>query len=146
MPKFDLTSSPLELLLREVYVHRAAGKSLAREFIREHEQIRQAANGGNVESRLQDEVYFFAVAAATGVEGNLTYNALAALMRAIHRPKHEIAGGGVKFGAVVSRQTYDRLRRQRYPGAMASRNISGIEKKLEMEYKLMVTLPPQAAE
>jgi hypothetical protein len=46
-------------------------------------------------------------------------------MRAKRRPKLEIAGEGVKFEAVVSR------------------NISGIEKKLEMEHKLMVTLPQE---
>ena len=146
MPKSDSTLNPLELLLREAYIHRAAGRSLARVFIREHEQIRQPAKGGNVEFRFEDTVYFFAVAAATGVRKNLAYNSLAALMRAIRKPKHEIAGEGLKFEAVVSRKTYNRLRCQRYPGAMASRSLSGIEKKLEMEYELMVTLPPETAE
>jgi hypothetical protein len=59
------------LLLREVYIHRAVGKSLACVFIRKHEQFRQAAKGGNVEFQYEDAVYFFAVAAATGVRGKL---------------------------------------------------------------------------
>jgi|HubBroStandDraft_6_1064221.scaffolds.fasta_scaffold86727_2 hypothetical protein len=142
MPKSYSTTNPLELLLREVYVHRAVRKSLPHIFIREHEQIRQSARGGNAGSRFEDAVYFFGVAAATGVKKNLTYNALADLMRAIRRPDHEISGKGLKFEAVISRKTYDRQRRHRYPGAIASGNISGIEKKLEMEYKLMVTLSP----
>jgi len=142
MPKPHTTPNHLESLLREVYVHRAARKSLPHLFIREHEQIRQAAKGRNAESRSEDAVYFFGVAAASGERKNLTYDALADLMRAIRRPNHEISGRGLKFESVISRETYDRQRRHRYPGAMASRNISGIEKKLEMEYKRMVTLSP----
>jgi hypothetical protein len=143
MPKSYSTPNPLELLLREVYVHRAVRKSLPHIFIREHAQIRQAARRGSAGSRFEDAVYFFGVAAATGVRKNLTYNALADLLKAIRRPNHEISGQGLKFESVISRKTYDRQRRHRYPGAMASRNISGIEKKLEMEYKLMVTLSPK---
>jgi hypothetical protein len=140
MSKSDSSPHPLELLLREAYVQRAAGRSLARVFLREHRQIRQAAWGRNADFRFEDAVYFFGVAAATGVRKNLTYSALADLTRAIRKPKHEISGKGLKFESVISRKTYDRQRRQMYPRAMASRNVPGIEKKLEMEYKLMVTL------
>lgn len=140
MPKSDSTLDPLELHLRDVYIHRAAGRSLARVFIREHRQIRQLAKGGTAGFRFEDSVYFFGVAAATGVRENLTYNALAGLMRAIRRPKHEISGKAMKFEAVISRKTYNWQRRQRYSRAMASRSISEIREKLETEYKLMVTL------
>ena len=140
MSKSDSSPHPLELLWREVYVHRAAGRSLPRVFLREHRRILQAAWGRNADFRFEDAVYFFGVAAATGVRKNLTYNALADLMRAIRKPKHEISGEGLKFESVISRKAYDRHRRQIYPRAMASRNVPGIEKKLEMEYQLMVTL------
>ena len=94
MPKNYSTANSLELLLREVYVHRAVRKSLPHMFIREHEQIRQAARGGNAGSRFEDAVYFFGVAAATGVRKNLTYNALADLMRAIRTKRQSWHGYG----------------------------------------------------
>ncbi len=128
-----------ELFSREVYIHRAVGRGLARTFFREFEEKEKAAEGGNVEFRFVDAIYFFAVAAANGVVGNLAYDALARIVRRVRRSEQEV-GGGVRFEVVISRKTYNRLRHQKHSGAKASRNCSEVERKLETEYKLMVTL------
>jgi hypothetical protein len=127
----------------ELYIHRAVEKGLARVFFREYEQSQsQKVAAGRrvaVAFRFADVVYFFAVAAASGVVGNLAYDALATVVRAIRKPKQEFPSG-VTFEVVISRRTYNRLHRQKHPGTKGiSRAISQIEKALEVEYRLMVT-------
>ncbi len=87
-----------------------------------------------------DVLYFFAVAAAQGVAGNLAYGALCRLVRAIRKPKQEIGSRELRFETVVSRKTYNRLRREEHPLAKACREPASITSKLETKYKLMVTL------
>ncbi len=133
-----LTHKLSELMSHEIYIHRAVGEGLARIFFTEFEQREKEAAGGNVEFRFVDAVYFFTVAAASGVLGNLAYDALKAIVRTVRRPKQEI--GSLKFEVVISRRTYNRLRRARHAGTKALRKSAAVEKKLETEYKLMVTL------
>lgn len=114
---------------------------MAGAFFRDFEQRRKDAEGWDVAFRFVDEIYFFAVAAASGVLGNLAYDALCGVVRAVRKPKKEI-GGGVKFEAVISRTLYNRVRRQNHPNARARNTSPTIEKKLETEYKLMVRLWP----
>jgi hypothetical protein len=127
-----------EAVRREVHIHRSAGIGLARVFFREYKQ--SPAGSSRVAFRFVDVVHFFALAAASGVVGNLAYGSLATAVRAVRKPKREIISGGVRFEAVVSRKTYNRLRRQRHPRATASRASSIIEDKLGTRYELMVTL------
>ena len=140
MAKLKKKSDLPEIVAREFYIHRAVGRGLAGVFFHEHEEKRGAAAGGHIAFRFADVVYFFAVAAANGVIGNLTYNALAALAQAVRKPKEELTGANVKFEAVVSRNTYNRLKRQKNGGNTAAKELSTAEKKLTKEYSLMVTL------
>src|ERR1700730_16678693 len=119
----DLRDLP-ESAAREVYIHRAVGRGLAHVFFKEHEAIQGAAHGSEVSFRFVDIVYFFAVAAAQGIVGNLTYAALMAAIRAVREPGQEIGSGGLRFEAVVSRRTYNRVRRQTHGSAKASRASS----------------------
>jgi hypothetical protein len=84
---------------------------------------------------------FFAKAAANGVLGNMTYDAIRELIRSIRKPKLEFGSGGIRFEAVVSRKFYNRVRRKKNSGKRAgSSSTEGVTKQLETEYRLMVSL------
>lgn len=93
----------------------------------------------DVEFRFVNAVYFVARAAAAGVIGNLTYHAIASLVRAIRKPNREIGGAGVKLELVVSRKTYDRIRSEKHGGKRARMVSSVLKSELRRTYTLMVT-------
>lgn len=87
MPKSNVNHEMAELLEHELYIHRAVGRGVAHKFFVEFENRQKAAEGGGVEFRFVDAVYFFAVSAAAGVIGNFAYAALASLVRRIRKPR-----------------------------------------------------------
>lgn len=124
---------------REVYIYRAVGRGPARIFYKEFEDSEKA--GRDAAFRFHDLVMFFAVAAGSGAIGNFTYAAIIRAIKAIRRPKQEIASKGIRFEAVVSRKTYNRVRREKNSGKRARQvPTPELEEKLETEYRLMVHL------
>jgi hypothetical protein len=84
---------------------------------------------------------FFARAAAEGVIGGFAYAAIVQAIKAIRKPTQEIGNKGIRFDAVVSRKTYNRVRREKNSGKRArQRPTPELEEKLEREYRLMVSL------
>jgi len=130
-----------EVVARELYIHEVISKGLARVFFSEYyEEERLRTRGGKVHFRFADVVYYFAQAAAMGVIGNLAYDTLKAIVRAVRNPKQEIPTGDIRFEVVVSRKTYNRLRLKRHPGKRAFTTQTEIEDGLRTQYKLMVGL------
>jgi hypothetical protein len=140
----DLRAPP-EAFAREKYIHRLVTKRPASVFFREFErrqkekELRQHKGIAAVEFRFVDAVYFIAQAAAAGVIGNLSYHAIASLVRAIRKPNRELGGRAVRFELVVSRKTYERLRSKKHPGERARTSLSVLKNELKTTYRLMVT-------
>jgi F0F1-type ATP synthase gamma subunit len=134
--KPTLPNTLLPLLAHEVYIHKAIGKGVAAVFFNEFEERQKRAEGGNVEFRFHDVIYFLAVAAASGVVGNLAYNTLKKVLSIIRKPRSE--GTNVKFSYVVRRSTYEKLREKKYPNEVASTDSTGIESQIELEYERIV--------
>lgn len=142
-----MTAFPKELQMyseefaREIYIYRVVGRGLARTFYKEFEEREKATEEGEVEFRFVDVVMFFAKAAANGVLGNVTYDAIRKAIKSIRKPKLEFVSGGLRFEAVVSRKFYNRIRRQKNSGKRAGRSPSEkLTNQLETEYRLMVSL------
>jgi hypothetical protein len=126
---------------REIYIYRIVGRGLARTFYKEFEEREKAKEEGEVEFRFVDVVMFFAKAAANGVLGNMTYDALRKAIKSIRKPRLEFGNGGIRFEAVVSRRFYNRIRQKKNSGKRADRSSSTkVAKQLETEYRLMVSL------
>jgi len=124
---------------RETYIYRVVRRGLPRVFYKEYEHSREA--GRQVKFRFADLVMYFAQAAAQGVIGNLAYYAIAKAIKALRKPKQEAMGKGLRFEAVISRRTYNRLRREQHPHTGARRiSTSEVDERLETEYRLMVSL------
>jgi hypothetical protein len=132
-----------EEFAREIYIYRAVGRGPARVFYKEFEDRQKAREepGVEVAHGFHDLVMYFAQAAAQGVIGNFTFAALLWAIKRVRQPKQEVASKGIRFDAVISRKTYDRVRRENNPGKR-SRQIPTpeLENKLEREYRLMVSL------
>lgn len=126
------------LLAHEFYIYEAVSKGVARVFYQEFEQRMKVAEGGDVEFRFHDVVFFLVMAAASGVVGNLAYDALKRAISAVRKPKLE--GGGVRLSSVVSRETYNRERRKKHPGTKASGISPKIKRELEKQYELVVSV------
>jgi hypothetical protein len=122
---------------REAYIYHVVGRGLPHVFYKEFEDRKKA--GREVAFRFHDIVMFFAAAAASGVIGNFTYAAILRAIKAIRKPKQEIGGADIRFDAVVSRKTYNRVRREKHSGKRG-RQVSTfeLEEKLQTEYRLMV--------
>ncbi len=100
----------------EMYAYRAVRRGPARIFYKEYEDSLRAKIGKERAAfRVHDVVLFFAKAAADGIIGNLAYAALSAIINRIRRPRKEIGGKQARFEAVVSRRTYNRIRRENHP-------------------------------
>jgi hypothetical protein len=128
-----------EVLAREFYIYRVVGRGIPRTFYKEYEDRRKA--GRQIAFRFHDIVMFFAAAAASGVIGNFAYAAIVRAINAVRKPNMEAMGKGDRFEQVVSRATYNRVRREEQPGKRALQNpTSVLEEKLEVEYRLMVNL------
>lgn len=141
----DLRQFP-EIAARELYIHRVVGRGAASIFFREYEWKRKEAflqrheGAATVAFRFPDVIYFIAAAAAQGVIGNLTYRAVASVVRAIRRPGHELGGGrSAKFEFIISKKTYERLRKERHSGERAKKPSSVFTRKVTRTYSLMVT-------
>jgi hypothetical protein len=145
IPRFpkDLRVYP-ETFARELYVYRVVGRGIPHVFYKEfedRERAKEEVHGGEVEFRFHDLIMFFAAAAASGVIGNLTYDAIRKAIEGIRKPQREVASKGIRFESVVSRKTYNRLRRERNPRTRAHRSSSlELEEKVDTEYRLMVSL------
>lgn len=142
----DLRNLP-ELWARELYIHRVVGRAPASAFFREFERKRQALEkqrtGRDVAFRFADVVYFIAQAAAMGIIGNIAYDALARMTRQLINSKPQpILGRRIKFEVVVSRTTYNCLRKQKHSGRRARDASLPFTHKLKKAYSLMVTLTP----
>lgn len=140
----DLHGLP-EPAAREIYIHRLIRKRPASIFFGEFErlqkekELQQQEGITAVEFRFVDAIYFIAQAAAAGVIGNLSYHAIASLVRAIRKPNREIGGYEIKFERVVSRKTYERLRRKKHEGKRARTASFVMKNELKTAYVLMVT-------
>ena len=136
----DLQMYPEEYA-REIYIYRIVGRGLARTFYKEFEDREKAKEEGEAEFRFVDVVMFFAKAAANGVLGNMTYDAIRKVIKSIRKPRLEFGSSGVRFEAVVSRRFYNRIRREKNSGQRADRSSSAkVINQLETEYRLMVSL------
>jgi hypothetical protein len=114
LPK-DLQKYP-DLLAREVYSYRVVSRGPARIFHQEYEDHLRAKLGNKkVAFSLHDIILFLAATAGSGVIQNLSYDALKALVSRIRKPKREFTGGKAKFELVVSRRSYNRLRKEKHP-------------------------------
>jgi hypothetical protein len=140
----DLRGLP-EIAAREFYIHQVVSKSPASvlfdEFTqRQKEEERRREGITGVEFRFAGVVYFMAQTAAAGVIGNLSYKAMGALVRTVRKPKEEFSPSGITFEVVVSRKTYDALRKKRHRGKRANRSSSAVKTELTKTYSLMVTM------
>ena len=133
-----------EELARELYIYRAVGREPACVFYKEFEDRQRAHDeqpGVEVEYRFHDLVMYFAQAAAQGVIGNFAFAAILWAIRRVREPKQEIASRGIRFDAVISRKTYNRIRREKNPGKRPRKTpTQELEQKLAKEYRLMVSL------
>jgi len=128
-----------EIWARETYIYRVVGRGLPRVFYKEYEDSLRA--GRKVKFHLPNVVMFFARAAAEGVIGGFAYAAIVRAIKAVRKPKREVGGKGIRFEAVVSRKTYNRVRRKEFSGKRARQvSTSELGEKLETEYRLMVSL------
>jgi hypothetical protein len=140
LPK-DLRHFP-DIWAMETYAYRSVRRGPARIFYKDYEDSRRAEMGKqHVAFRVHDIVLFFATAAGSGVIGNLAYAALVSIINRIRRPRKEVGGDNLRLEAVVSRQSYNRLRRKYHPDEKASRQREeAVERKLQTQYKLIVKL------
>ena len=128
-----------EAAAREMYIYRVVGRAPARTFYKEFEDRKRA--GRDVAFRFHDLVMFFAQCAAQGVIGNFAFAAILRAIKAIRKPKQEVGSKGVRFEAVVSRKTYNRVRREKNSAKRARQAPTHeLEERLETEYRLMVRL------
>lgn len=127
-----------------MYIYRVVGHGIPRFFYKQfedRERAKEGIHGRQGEFRFHDLVMFFAAAAASGVIGNLAYDAVRKAIQRVRKPGLEIASKGIHFGVVVSRKTYNRVRHEKNPGIRALRSSTPkFEEKLESEYRLMVSL------
>jgi hypothetical protein len=130
-----------DIVARELYKYRATSRGPARVFVHEYEASLRAAYKHRVAFSLHEIIFFFAKAAGSGVIGNFAYASIRKVVYALRRSRHELFGKNLEFDAVISRKTYRRLRRERYPEARPLRNVPAtVEKDLQTEYRLMVSL------
>lgn len=137
----DLRDLP-DVVASEIYRYRMVQRGPARVFCKEYEDsLRRNLGKKTVAFLLPDVVLFFAKAAAEGIIGNLAFFGLVKGINALRKRKQEIGGNGVLFEAVVSRRTYNRIRREPHPGSRARRALpSKLEEKLAIQYRLMIKL------
>jgi hypothetical protein len=128
----------------ELYIYDVVGRGLPHLFYAEYED--RQLQGREVAFRFVDVVMFIAAAAASGVIGNFTYAAIANAFKNIRTPSKEIGSQRVRFEAVVSRKTYNRVRRGQHPAKNAHRvRTPELEQELETQYRMMVRLTNEKA-
>jgi hypothetical protein len=136
-----------DLVVQELYSYSVVSRGAARVFCEEYEErLRSKLKSPGAKFHLHNIVLFMAKTAGTGVISNLAYAALVRLVAAVRKPKQEFPPNKYRFEAVISRTTYNRLRRERHPETKASRLVSdGLETKLQTDYRLMVMLTKDSA-
>ena len=82
---------------------------------------------------------FYWRAATEGVVGNLAYDALKRALTAVRKPKLE-GSGSTTLSAVVNRRSYNRERRKKHPGTRGTAISSKIQRELEKQYELFVSV------
>jgi hypothetical protein len=140
LPK-DLHEFP-DLIANELYLYRAVRRAPARIFNDTYENsLGKKRKTKTVAFHLPHVAIFFARAAAEGVIGNLAYAALCKLIERIRHSKSELFPTKLRFETVVSRVTYNSVRRDRHPDSNPSKAITErIESKIETQYRLIVLL------
>lgn len=140
LPK-DLRKFP-DLFARELYAYRATSRGPAKVLIQEYENtLRKLSKNETLAFRLHDVVFYLAKAAANGIVGNIAYAALDKLVGALRTRTQEIGSKKIEFRTVISRKTYNKLRRERHPGQNSLSAIPAkLDEKLHTEYRLMVSL------
>ena len=124
-------------LPHSMYLSESVARGPAHTFF--HDYYRRRQGGRRVAFSLADMAYFCAAAAASGVVGNLAYDALKNLIARIRTPQREIIGGETAFEAIVEEQTYERIRKHLHGRARALDGSEELEEKITIKYKLMVT-------
>jgi hypothetical protein len=139
--KSDLSGMPFfqaELLLYEQLQGLIAGRFYAA-YVKEKQK--KLHPGREVRYSLQHFVLFCFVAAAQGIIGNASFAAVSELLKRMRQPKAELLPTKATFEAVVSRDTYNRIRRERYPGNRADRDIDpDTQEFIEKTYRLTVAV------
>ena len=126
----------------ELYRYRVVGRGPARIFCQEYEdKLRANYWTKRVAFCLPGIIHFFAAVAAQGIIGNFAWAAVCKLASRIRLPKREFFPVKLQFEIVISRTTYNGLRRKRHPDIRPSQAIAPkAESKLETQYRLMVLL------
>jgi hypothetical protein len=153
-----------DLLASEEYRYRLVSKGLARHLYLDYEDslraktdrdgtvlasvsMKVARKRGAVQFALVPVAIFICATAASGIIGNLSYDALKAAVRRIRKPKREFPDKKITFESVISEKTYRRHRLEAHPNSLPSRTVSvELEQQLEMQYRLSVILtqdPPR---
>lgn len=149
----DLRELP-EVAAREIYNYRVVGRGFPRVFYKEYEEkARQRhrrfrprgqgryASAPHVALSVGELVLFLAAAAGMGILQNASYDLVKWLVRKLRKPKQEMVGRTTRFESVISRETYNRVRRENHPGKKALKtSTTELEQRLETKYRLMVTV------
>jgi hypothetical protein len=167
MPREKLPKSLREypdLFANEMYRYRLVSKGLARRLYLDYEEslraktdtdgavlasvsMKMGRKGGAVQFALAPVAMFFCASVASGIIGNLSYDALKAAVRRIRKPKREFPPNKITFESVISEKTYRRHRLEAHPNSLPSRTVSvDLEQQLETQYRLSVILtqdPPR---
>lgn len=129
-------------LAHHMYLYESVRHGPARIFHNIYERRERRKLGGHVAFHFADIVFFCAAAAASGVIGNLTYDALKKLIARIRNPKRELIPGGA-FEHIVQRRTYNEVRTEHNGRQRARRVTKQVEEAISLKYELMVTTKPR---
>lgn len=139
----DVESVGSSFVRAELFLYEQLQEPIASRFYAAHVKKSQQRfpAGTTVRYSLQHFVLFCFVAAAQGVIGNASYAAISKLISSLRHPKTELLPSKTTFEAVVSRNTYNRIRRERHPGNRAGKHIgSDTQESIEKTYRLTLAV------
>lgn len=137
----DSDSPGSSFVRAELFLYEQLQEPIASRFYDAHVKKNQQGlpRGTRVRFAFQHFVLFCFLSAASGVIGNASYAAISKLIGRIRRPRVELLPSKTTFEAVVSRTTYNQIRREKHPGTRAKGRIS-VETKEVIEKTYGVTL------
>jgi len=119
-----------------VSIYHGAKRWSSDAFLEDYVHRFDAEHGGPSLHYIFGTVRFLCEAAAAGVVGNLTYDALAEVLRKIRKPRQEDIRG-IRFEVVVTRKYYNRVRRLKQPKQRGKSEASTeLKEELKAEYGL----------